>query len=172
MLASSVVHVHFHNVMPWEVPFAMVIVISNFRKPCCILNVTSWTRNTMCRNLRRGRLSIPEASELSVVLCDDAHIQALNQEWRKKDAATDVLSFPMDDDMPEGYPARILGDVVISLDTAQRQAQERGCDSIIIFRLQPYASRWHTGQGEYCISHCMRILGCYYKLTYKALMIF
>ena len=69
----------------------------------------------------------PEASELSVVLCNDAHIRALNQEWREKDTATDVLSFPMDDDMPEGYPVRILGDVVISLDTAQRQAQERGC---------------------------------------------
>ena len=62
-----------------------------------------------------------------MVLCDDAHIRELNQEWRDKDAATDVLSFPMDDDMPEGYPIRILGDVVISLETAQRQAEERGC---------------------------------------------
>ena len=66
-------------------------------------------------------------AELSVVLCDDAHIRALNAEWRQKDESTDVLSFPMDaDDIPAAYPARMLGDVVISLDTALRQSQERG----------------------------------------------
>jgi probable rRNA maturation factor len=67
-----------------------------------------------------------EPHELSVVLCDDDHIQALNLEWRRKDAATDVLSFPMGDDVPPGYPARMLGDLVISLDTAARQAADAG----------------------------------------------
>jgi len=56
--------------------------------------------------------------ELSVVLCGDAWIQPLNAQWRGKDAATDVLSFPQDDEV-------ILGDVVVSVDTAQRQADER-----------------------------------------------
>jgi len=66
-------------------------------------------------------------AELSIVLCDDAHIRGLNAEWRQKDEPTDVLSFPMDaDDVPAAYPARMLGDVVISLDTAQRQSEERG----------------------------------------------
>ena len=66
-------------------------------------------------------------AELSVVLCDDAHIRSLNAEWRQKDETTDVLSFPMDeDDLPPAYPARLLGDIVISLDTALRQSQERG----------------------------------------------
>ena len=38
-----------------------------------------------------------------------------------------MLSFPMDaDEVPAAYPARVLGDVVISLDTALRQSQERG----------------------------------------------
>jgi len=60
------------------------------------------------------------------VLCDDAHIRELNREWRQKDAATDVLSFPMGDDAPPGYPARMLGDVVISLDTAAAQAADAG----------------------------------------------
>ena len=62
-----------------------------------------------------------------MVLCDDAHIRSLNAEWRNKDAATDVLSFPMDaGDLPPGYPPRLLGDVVISLDTAARQADDAG----------------------------------------------
>lgn len=60
------------------------------------------------------------AAELSVVLCSDAHIRKLNAQWRGKDVATDVLSFPQDD------PDRVvLGDIVISVDTAARQAAER-----------------------------------------------
>ena len=62
-----------------------------------------------------------KGAELSVLLCDDAFIQDLNRQWRQKDAPTDVLSFPMGDDV-------VLGDIVISLDTAGRQAAERGHD--------------------------------------------
>ena len=65
-------------------------------------------------------------SELSVVLCSDAHIARLNGEWRQKAEATDVLSFPMEQDSGDGCPVRMLGDLIISLDTAQRQADERG----------------------------------------------
>ena len=60
-----------------------------------------------------------------MVLCDDARITELNAEWRGKEASTDVLSFPMED-LPPGYPIRVLGDVIISVDTAARQAAERG----------------------------------------------
>ena len=38
-------------------------------------------------------LDLPDA-EVSLVVCDDAAIRPLNREWRGKDAATDVLSFP------------------------------------------------------------------------------
>lgn len=58
-------------------------------------------------------------AELSVSLVDDPRIRKLNREWRGKDRATDVLSFEQDD------PA-ILGDVVLSIDTAQRQADDGG----------------------------------------------
>ncbi len=66
-----------------------------------------------------------------MVLCDDAFIAGMNAEWRGVTGPTDVLSFPMEDDddikpMPGG-PPRMLGDLFISLDTAQRQAAERGC---------------------------------------------
>ncbi len=64
-------------------------------------------------------------SELSVVLCSDEHIARLNSEWRQKAEATDVLSFPMEQDTGDGCPVRMLGDLIISLDTAQRQADER-----------------------------------------------
>ena len=53
-------------------------------------------------------------STLSLVLTDDEHIHALNRTWRHKDRPTDVLSFPQDDPV-------LLGDVVISLETAWRQ---------------------------------------------------
>lgn len=68
-------------------------------------------------------MDFPDA-ELSVVVTDDEHIHALNREWRGKDKPTDVLSFPQQAPSPGGGP--VLGDVVISGDTAQRQAHERG----------------------------------------------
>jgi probable rRNA maturation factor len=62
--------------------------------------------------------------ELSLSLVGDRAIRRLNRTWRKKDKATDVLSFPAGD-APPGTPGpRLLGDVVISLDTARRQAKE------------------------------------------------
>lgn len=62
----------------------------------------------LLRHLGLGR------AELSIVLCDDPFIHALNRQWRGKDAPTDVLSFPMEDD-------DVLGDVVISIETAARE---------------------------------------------------
>jgi probable rRNA maturation factor len=67
-------------------------------------------------------LELPDA-ELSVLLTDDAEIHRLNREHRQKDKPTDVLAFAMDESVPD--PAGILGDVVISLDTADRQALAR-----------------------------------------------
>jgi probable rRNA maturation factor len=81
-----------------------------------------------------GRLD----AEVSVVLTDDSEIRELNRLWRRLDKATDVLSWPQSgaeeapspvgsgrtsDTLPD-----ILGDVVISLDTAARQAAVRDWD--------------------------------------------
>lgn len=52
-------------------------------------------------------------------------MRVLNREWRGKDRPTDVLSFAQQEG-PGGAPDGLLGDVVISLDTACRQAAERG----------------------------------------------
>lgn len=67
-----------------------------------------------------------EDAELSVVLCDDAFIHPLNRDWRGKDKPTDVLSFAQREGEEADPDDPVLGDVVISLETAARQAEERG----------------------------------------------
>jgi len=71
----------------------------------------------------------PETAEISLAFVDDAAIQELNKTYRKIDAATDVLSFallectPEEPEYPDETGELLLGDVVISLETALRQAQ-------------------------------------------------
>jgi probable rRNA maturation factor len=79
------------------------------------------------RRLRRSAAAFQRAlgaagSELSILLVGDAAIRRLNREWRGVDAATDVLSFPA----APAPGAAILGDVVLSLDTARRRARRGG----------------------------------------------
>jgi rRNA maturation RNase YbeY len=69
-------------------------------------------------------LGRPQA-ELSILLCDDATIQDLNREYRNKNRATDVLAFPMQEGPSPQPNPELLGDVVISLPTATRQAEAR-----------------------------------------------
>lgn len=68
------------------------------------------------------------AAEVSIVFVDDEYIQRLNREYRGVDAPTDVLSFALNEGepMPEDEGEQLLGDVVISLPTAERQAVEYG----------------------------------------------
>lgn len=63
--------------------------------------------------------------ELSVLVTDDPGIRVLNREWRRKDRPTDVLSFPAGEPPPGSTGPRHLGDVIVSLDTARRQARAR-----------------------------------------------
>ncbi len=63
--------------------------------------------------------------ELSILITNDDGIQKLNKEKRGKDKPTDVLSFPiLEKDIPDGF--KILGEVVISIDTMRKQAREIG----------------------------------------------
>lgn len=67
-------------------------------------------------------------AELSILLVGDAEIHELNRQWRGVDRPTDVLSFPQRDPGTERVPrADVLGDVVISVETAARQAAEHSC---------------------------------------------
>jgi len=69
-----------------------------------------------------------QRAEISIVLASDDYIRGLNRKYRGVDSPTDVLAFSQ----LEGEPIRAdagplaLGDVVISVETAKRQAAERG----------------------------------------------
>ena len=65
-------------------------------------------------------------AELSLVLCDDAFIQDLNRDYRGKDRPTDVLSFSQREGEGANLEDPVLGDVIISIQTASRQAAELG----------------------------------------------
>lgn len=75
----------------------------------------------------------PFDAEVSVTFADNEYIHGLNNEYRGMDKPTDVLSFPMYDD---GFPYEecqhgcTLGDIVISLEKAEEQANELGHDLI------------------------------------------
>jgi probable rRNA maturation factor len=64
------------------------------------------------------------SGELAVVLADNAVMRRLNREWRGRDTATNVLSFPS---LPQsGAATRMLGDIVIAYETVTREARTQG----------------------------------------------
>ena len=64
-------------------------------------------------------------SELSILVTGDEQIHELNMQYLNRDKPTNVLSFPMTGD-PDGIETGMLGDIVISVDTAKREAAEMG----------------------------------------------
>ena len=79
----------------------------------------------VCRDVLRA---VNETgSELSVALVHDDEMQRLNRDYRGKDRTTDVLAFALreGEDTSVQEPG-LLGDVVVSVPTAERQARERG----------------------------------------------
>lgn len=85
--------------------------------------------------IRKAILKVAELyalsdAEVGVTLTDDAYIRELNRTYRDKDSATDVLSFALNEgdepDVVGGPKLNLLGDIVISMETARRQADEYG----------------------------------------------
>jgi probable rRNA maturation factor len=64
--------------------------------------------------------------EISLVVCDDAFISELNQDYRKREGPTDVLSFAMREGELGDTADPVLGDIIISIQTTERQARENG----------------------------------------------
>jgi probable rRNA maturation factor len=66
--------------------------------------------------------------EVSIALVTDAHIRKLNAQYRRKDAATDVLSFPSQpaSRIPDPNASSSLGDIVIATGVARKQARDVG----------------------------------------------
>ncbi len=79
-------------------------------------------KSALTRFLRRACALLPLAGEVEVLLTGDAEIKRLNRQFRGKNKATDVLSFPAPEEMAEVT----AGDLAISLETAARQAGDHG----------------------------------------------
>lgn len=74
-------------------------------------------------SIRRSRVRLKPSAEISLLLCDDRRIRALNMEWRGHDAPTNVLSFPAPGEVEA---AHTLGDIAVAFETTAREAKEEG----------------------------------------------
>ncbi|MDR0600840.1 MAG: rRNA maturation RNase YbeY [Treponema sp.] len=90
--------------------------------------------------------------DLSVLFCGDGYIRSLNARFRKKDEATDVLSFPLGASLPGG---RCLpGDIVISLDTLRENArsfhvtEDEELRRLLVHGVLHLDGMDHAGNGE------------------------
>jgi rRNA maturation RNase YbeY len=90
----------------------------------------SLRRPSFIRLAQRILMAVGETkAELSLELIGDARIRRLNREYRQQDRATDVLAFPIREAVAPQVrtpTTNLLGDVVISIPTAFRQAREAG----------------------------------------------
>lgn len=64
-------------------------------------------------------------AEVSVLLTDDADVQALNARWRNKDTPTNVLSFPAVPTEKLGF-SPVIGDIALAYETCAREAEAEG----------------------------------------------
>ncbi len=89
----------------------------------------------VCRNLedspckwlsKRNVREIEGRGVFNLVLVSDKKIRELNRLWRGFDKATDVLSFPMETEIPEKSLPYEIGEIIVSMDTASAQAEEFG----------------------------------------------
>lgn len=72
---------------------------------------------------------LPEGAGIAVMLADDAAVRALNRDWRGKDKATNVLSFPappVEPGLAPGDGEVHLGDIAIAYETLAREAADEG----------------------------------------------
>ena len=97
----------------------IAVYFSRRRDGVSAATVRGWARQILSR--------LDEAdAELTISLVDDVEIRRLNRDYRRKDRPTDVLAFAMREGPRVTGDESQLGDVVISLDTAARQAARRG----------------------------------------------
>ncbi len=77
-----------------------------------------------------GQLYGAENAEVSITLTDNKYIHQLNREYRKIDRPTDVLSFALNEseepEILDGPETDVLGELVISVERAEEQAEEYG----------------------------------------------
>lgn len=73
---------------------------------------------------------LEEDAEVGVTLTDNEYIKELNTKYRNKECSTDVLSFALNEgeepEIVDGPSVNLIGDIIISVETAQMQAEEYG----------------------------------------------
>lgn len=89
----------------------------------CVEKVATFVEEIVRRTLSAE--GEPHA-EVGILVTDDETIRQLNRQYRGVDAPTDVLAFAMRDGVDARLHPELLGDIVLSLPTAYRQAQEAG----------------------------------------------
>jgi probable rRNA maturation factor len=88
--------------------------------------IATFARRVLATMRKLRRLDF-DVSDVSIAFIDDEAMLSLNQKFRKKKKTTDVLTFPADDSYADpSRPGRPLGDIVISVDQARRQAADEG----------------------------------------------
>jgi probable rRNA maturation factor len=108
----------------------MAVIISNLQETVAVDdNLLSLIRRVVGFTLESEEAG--RQVELGLALVDDDYIQDLNRRFRGQDRPTDVLAFPMREEVPaeedeDSVAMFMLGDVVISLPTALRQAAAYG----------------------------------------------
>lgn len=92
-------------------------------------NIEEFTLNVCIEVIKYPEDEIPpESLEVSVLLCGDQQIRKLNNAFRGKDKATNVLSFPADGEFDEHHHSShiaFMGDIAISFDTIKKEAAEQ-----------------------------------------------
>ena len=98
---------------------AMEVEINNLQKKTKINK--SLIRKAILHTLKSEKCS--QDTRISVAIVADSKIKQMNAAYRKKDSVTDILAFPMEDDeFPQVYKS-ILGEIVISAESAEIQAR-------------------------------------------------
>jgi len=91
--------------------------------------VPRFSRREIAEFIRRVLIALrvdDDIHEVSIAIVDDNAMRNLNRQFRKKNKTTDVLTFPADDsDADPNAKGRPLGDIVISIDQARRQATDQ-----------------------------------------------
>jgi probable rRNA maturation factor len=106
----------------------MEIVLSNFPAELIIApNLEETVRKVINKAAQLYGL---DTAEVSVTLTNNDHIREINLNYRNKDAATDVISFALNEgeepEIIDGPEINMLGDIIISIERAMEQAEEYG----------------------------------------------
>ena len=105
------------NATHLSLPFEMDVAITHDAWAQAVKNIEALAGAAIAHIL--AVLDKPKLGELSLAFVSDIEIQKLNRDYRDKDKATNVLSFP------DAGPAPLLGDVVLAYETVKREAADK-----------------------------------------------